>query len=157
MNLNISAEAIISEMDVLFAKIEDRRISSNKQMLKQIINKNYNLKDLSITECHVISSIGNEEHVNGIRIADKMGMTRGAISKVVANLIKKGLIISYQDGVNKKKIFYKLTPLGETINKIHNEEHEKRNITLVNEINKYTEKEQEIILNFIKNLQDFLN
>ena len=155
--MNTKAETIISEMNVLSSKIEVRKNSSNKQILEKVINQDCNLKDVSITECHVISIIANEEQANGIRIANKIGMTRSSISKVVANLIKKGLILSYQDGVNKKKIFYKLTPLGEIINKIHNEEHKKRNIEMINEINKYSEKEQDIILKLIKNLQEFLN
>lgn len=155
--MNTKAETIISEINALSAKIEVRKNSSNKQILEQVINKNCNLKDISITECHVISIIANEEQVNGIMIANIIGMTRSSISKVVANLIKKGLILSYQDGVNKRKIFYKLTPLGEIVNKIHFEEHRKMNISIANEINKYTEKEQDIILTFIKDLQEFLN
>ena len=155
--MNTKAETIISEMNVLSSKIEVRKNSSNKQILEKVINQDCNLKDVSITECHVISIIANEEQANGIRIANKIGMTRSSISKVVANLIKKGLILSCQDGGNRKKIFYKLTPLGEIINKIHNEEHKKRNIEMINEINKYSEKEQDIILKFIKNLQEFLN
>lgn len=155
--MNTKAETIISEINALSAKIEVRKNSSNKQILEQVINKNCNLKDISITECHVISIIANEEQVNGIMIANIIGMTRSSISKVVANLIKKGLILSYQDGVNKRKIFYKLTPLGEIVNKIHLEEHRKINISIANEINKYTEKEQDIILTFIKDLQEFLN
>lgn len=65
-------------------------------------------------------------------------------------------IISYKDGVNKKKIFYKLTPLGEMINEIHNNKHKERNKELMNKINKYTKQEKDIILRFIKDLQFFL-
>lgn len=154
--MNIMAKEIISEMSVFFAKVEEKKVSVNEEVLNQIISKNCTLKDISITEFHVISCIGDEEEVNGIKISEKLGMTRGGISKVVSSLINKELIISYQDGLNKKKIFYKLTPLGEMIYKIHNEKHEERNRALVNRINKYTKQEQDIILRFIKDLQKLL-
>lgn len=83
-------------------------------------------------------------------------MTRGGISKVVSSLIKKELIISYKNGVNQKKIFYKLTPLGEMINEIHNNKHNERNKALKDTINKYTKQEKETILRFIEDLQSFL-
>lgn len=151
------SETIISEMDVLSTQIEARKNASNKQILEQISNKNHSLKSISITECHVISSIASEEPMNGIGISNKTGLTRGAISKITTSLIKKGLITSYQDGINKKKIFYKLTPLGEIVNQIHSEEHQKINRAIINEVDKYTEQEQEVILKFIQNLQDFFN
>lgn len=155
--MNITDEKIISEIDTLFAKAEERKNLLNDQMLNQIIKNNSNLKDISITEFHVISCIGNEEKVNGIKISEKMRMTRGGVSKVISNLTKKELITSYKDGVNKKKIFYKLTPLGETINEIHYNKHNERNKKLINTINEYTDQEKKIILRFIKDLQLFLS
>lgn len=154
--MNIIDEKIISEIDTLFAKAEERKNLVNDKILNQIIKYNSNLKDISITEFHVISCIGNEEKVNGIKLSEKIGMTRGGISKVVSSLIKKELIISYKNGVNQKKIFYKLTPLGEMINEIHNNKHNERNKALKDTINKYTKQEKETILRFIEDLQSFL-
>lgn len=154
--MNTIDEKIICEMDTLFAKAEERKNLVNEKILNQIIKKNCNLNDISITEFHVISCIGNEEEVNGIKISQRIGMTRGGISKVVSSLIKKELITSYKDGVNKKKIFYKLTPLGEMINKIHNDKHEERNRKFINKINKYTKQEKDTILRFINDIQKFL-
>lgn len=154
--MNIIDEKIISEIDTLFAKAEERKNLVNDKILNQIIKYNSNLKDISITEFHLISCIGNEEKVNGIKLSEKIGMTRGGISKVVSSLIKKELIISYKNGVNQKKIFYKLTPLGEMINEIHNNKHNERNKALKDTINKYTKQEKETILRFIEDLQSFL-
>lgn len=154
--MNIIDKEIVSEIDVLFAKAEERKNLVNEKILNQIINKNCDLKDISITEFHVISCIGNEEKVNGIKISEKIGMTRGGVSKVVSSLIKKELITSYKDDVNKKKIFYKLTPLGEMVDEIHNDKHEERDRELINRVNKYTKQEKDIILRFIKDLQGFL-
>lgn len=153
--MNVRVKAIISEIDILIAQFKNRKNAYKEQVLNQLLkeNKNCDSKDVSVTECHVISIIGSEVDVNGIRIAESVGMTRGGISKIIASLIKKELIISYQDGINQKKIFYKLTALGEMFNKKHNQWHEERERALINTITKYTEQEQEIILRFIKDLQ----
>ncbi|WP_297130205.1 MarR family winged helix-turn-helix transcriptional regulator [Terrisporobacter sp.] len=155
--MNRIDKEIISEIDTLFVKSEERKNLVNERILNEIIKKNCDLKDISITELHVISCIGNEEEINGIKISEKIGMTRGGVSKVISSLIKKELITSYKDDVNKKKIFYKLTPLGEMINEIHNDKHEERNRKLINRVNKYTEQEKETILKFIKDIQNFLS
>ena len=104
--MNILDEKIISEIDALFVKSEERKNLVNERILNEIIKKNCDLKDISITEFHVISCIGSEEEINGIKISEKIGMTRGGVSKVVSSLIKKELITSYKDNINKKKIFY---------------------------------------------------
>lgn len=62
--MNIIDEKIISEIDTLFAKAEERKNLVNDKILNQIIKYNSNLKDISITEFHLISCIGNEEKVN---------------------------------------------------------------------------------------------
>lgn len=154
--MNILDEKIISEIDALFVKSEERKNLVNERILNEIIKKNCDLKDISITEFHVISCIGSEEEINGIKISEKIGMTRSGVSKVVSSLIKKELITSYKDNINKKKIFYKLTPAGEMINEIHNDKHEERNRKLIKKINRYTKQEKDIILRFIKDLQKFL-
>ena len=91
---------------------------------------------------------------NGINIAEELNITRGGISKIATRLIEKNLITTYKDEKNQKKIFYKLTPLGEEVNTIHNQLHEENHKNLCNIVNKYSPQEQDIILKFIKDLQD---
>ena len=156
MNLNKRIKEIICELSILISQIENRKHLYKEQLLKPLVkeNKNFGLDNISVTECHAIAVIGSEDEVNGIKIADRLGMTRGGISKIVAGLIKKDLVVSYQDGMNQRKIFYKLTPLGETFDKKHNKWHEDREKAIKNTIAKYTEEEQEFILRFIKDLQE---
>lgn len=83
-------------------------------------------------------------------------MTRGGISKAISSLIKKDLIISYKDHENKKKIYYKLTPLGKIIYEIHKCKNEERNKQIINKISQYNEQEKDVIIKFIKDMQSFL-
>lgn len=81
-------------------------------------------------------------------------MTRGGISKIANRLIEKNLITTYKDETNQKKIFYKLTHLGEEVDRIHNQLHIENHKSLCAIARKYTSQEQDIILRFIRDLQD---
>ena len=87
-------------------------------------------------------------------IAEKLSMTRGGISKIANRLIEKKLITTYKDESNQKKIFYRLTPLGEKIHIIHNQLHKENHNFLLKIATNYTSQEQDVILRFIKDLKN---
>lgn len=148
-------QVIMEEMDVLISQLEERKNFINEYVLKQALEEIEALPEISITEFHVIACIGNNQNVNGMRLSQEMGMTRGGISKVMANLQKKDLIEAYSEPNNKKKVYYKLTPLGMRINQFHNEKHQQRNRTLEQFLDKFSDEEKAIVLKFIKELQLF--
>ncbi len=154
--MNTIEKKIISEMHILFTKAKERKYLADEKTLNEIIKKNYDLDYISITEFYIISYIGKEEKVNGIKLSEKVGMTRGGISKAISSLIKKELIISYKDDENKKKIYYKLTPLGKKIYEIHKCKNEERNKQIINKISQYDKQEKDVIIKFIKDMQSFL-
>ena len=64
------------------------------------------------SEVHVIASIAEnpDDHMSGI--ANILGVTRGAVMKLVIKLEKKGLVERYKRDKDRKKVFLKLTPTG---------------------------------------------
>ena len=81
------------------------------------------LKGYKSSEVHCIEYIGRNEDSNGTKLVESFYMTSGAISKITKKLIKKGIIESYQKPDNKKEIYFRLTPQGKAIYKIHEELH----------------------------------
>lgn len=154
--MNKKNEIIACEIETLITQFEERKTSHNEEKLTQLLKENelINFDKLSITECHVISCISRLKEANGINISERLRMTRGGISKIANRLIEKELITTYKDESNKKKVFYILTPLGEKINMIHEQLHRENHNSLRTIANKYTLQEQEIIIRFIKDLQN---
>lgn len=154
--MNKKIETIASEIETLIVQFEEKKYNHNEEKIAQLLKENeiINIKHVSITECHVISCIASIKEANGITIAEKLRMTRGGISKIANRLIEKNLITTYKDEINQKKIFYKLTPLGEKVDKIHNQLHSENHQSLCDIASNYTSQEQEIILRFIKDLKD---
>jgi len=79
--------------------------------------------DLSVTELHVIQSIGEKDKVNVTSIAQHIGVTKSAISKITGKLLKKGLIERYQLADNQKEVFFRLTSGGESVFSFHERFH----------------------------------
>lgn len=154
--MNRKIETIAFEIENLITQMEEKQHSHNEEELKQLLKENeiINFNQISITECHVISTIASIKEANGITIAEKLGMTRGGISKIATRLMEKNLITTYKDESNQKKVFYTLTSLGEKVNRIHDQLHKENHKSLCNIASNYTSKEQDIILRFIKDLQN---
>jgi DNA-binding MarR family transcriptional regulator len=154
--MSIKIESIISEIEGLISQIGEKKYFHNEQGVKQLLKENeiLNFSDVSLSECHVIACIAKNSQINGIEIAKQLGMTRGGISKIATRLTNKKLITTYRDETNQKKVFYKLTPLGEKVNEIHEQLHTKKYSQIESIASRYTEEEQDIILRFIKDLKE---
>ncbi len=73
---------------------------------------------LYFTEIRTIATIGKSREINMTRLAEKMGVTKGAISQTVRKLVSKDLITKLNTN-NKKEFMLKLTLRGETADKGH--------------------------------------
>ncbi len=77
------------------------------------------------SELHTLEYIGTNSYPNVTGIASHLGMTRGAISKVIKKLLRNKHIRSFRIPDNKKEIYYELTDAGYEIftkhTKIHQE------------------------------------
>ena len=67
------------------------------------------------SELNCLQCIGTMEHPNVTALAERMQMTRGAISKIVQKLADKGAVASYQLPGNRQKVYYVLTDLGRNL------------------------------------------
>ncbi|MFF2154871.1 MarR family transcriptional regulator [Paenibacillus chitinolyticus] len=81
------------------------------------------LKGYKPSEVHCIEYIEKNVDSNVTKLAESFYMTRGAISKITKQLLKKGLIESYRKPDNKKEIYFRLTEKGKVIYTIHEDLH----------------------------------
>lgn len=77
------------------------------------------------SETHCIDYIGRLELPNVTKVAEHMGMTRGAISKMTKKLLAKGLIEKYTLETNKKEVYFKLTDQGRLLFDKHAKRHQR--------------------------------
>ncbi|MGJ0907433.1 MarR family winged helix-turn-helix transcriptional regulator [Clostridium sporogenes] len=102
------------------------------------------------SEIHMIRAIKEEEGIHITGLANKLGVTKGAVSQIVNKLDKKGFIKKETDLHNQSKLIIKLTPKGEIADTNHKKLHNKFD-ALINDILKDASNEE------IAFLKSFLN
>lgn len=127
-----------------FRDLFDKMVWINKHKMEE------RLEGCTPSEVHCIESIEKNVDSNVRELAKSLYMTRGAISKLTKKLMRKNLIESYQKRDNKKEIYFKLTPEGKEIFKIHKEVHKEfreRDKVVFEQV---TEEQFDSMLNFVE-------
>lgn len=70
---------------------------------------------VSFAELSLISLIGEHENINITALSEKYGATKGAISKMVKNLVTKNLVQKSRLPSNEKEVLLTLTSIGSEI------------------------------------------
>ena len=114
------------------------------------------LDEYGYSETHCIDYIGRLKLPNVTRVAEQMGMTRGAISKMSKKLLAKGLIEKYTLESNKKEIYFRLTAAGKELFEEHEKRHlrwEKRDMEF---LSRYPKEEAAAVCRFLKEFNGYL-
>lgn len=114
------------------------------------------LDEYGYSETHCIDFIGRLELPNVTKVAEHMGMTRGAISKMTKKLLAKGLIEKYTLETNKKEVYFKLTDQGKLLFDEHAKRHrlwEKRDMEF---LSRYRKEEVDVVYRFMKEFNGYL-
>jgi DNA-binding MarR family transcriptional regulator len=67
---------------------------------------------LYFTEIHTITNIGKNKEINMTHLAEKMSVTRGAISQTIRKLVSKNLVLK-SNIANRKEFSLKLSDKGQ--------------------------------------------
>lgn len=114
------------------------------------------LHEYGYSEIHVVAAIGDLQNPNVTSIAKHMKMTKGAVSKIIKRLLSADVIKSYQHEDNKQKIFYSLAEKGRFLYDEHKKRHE---LWLQRDrrfLDKYSEKQLELIRKFMVDFNLYL-
>lgn len=86
--------------------------------LYSVINrkpKDYGTGDLlHLAEIHTLTMVGKNSEVNMTRLAELMGVTKGAISQTIRKLVSKKLILK-KNSTNMKEYSLRLSKKGEQV------------------------------------------
>lgn len=114
------------------------------------------LDEYGYSETHCIDYIGRLERPNVTKVAEHMGMTRGAISKMTKKLLNRGLVEKYTLETNRKEIYFRLTEKGNVLFEEHARRHrlwEKRDM---NFLARYSTEEVRTVCRFMQEFNGYL-
>ena len=127
-----------------------------KQDALSKLTEHEKLHEYGYSEIHVVAAIGDLQNPNVTSIAKHMKMTKGAVSKIIKRLLSADVIKSYQHEDNKQKIFYSLAEKGRFLYDEHKKRHE---LWLQRDrrfLDKYSEKQLELIRKFMVDFNLYL-
>ena len=65
------------------------------------------------SEIHVLLSIDDKQSTNATKLANKLDISKSAVSQTISRLEKKGVIIKDKDPYNKNELILSLTAFGD--------------------------------------------
>lgn len=112
------------------------------------------LKNLTITEVHIIEAIKKVPVPSMSEVANKLMVTVGTLSTSINRLVQKGFVKSERSDKDRRVVLLYLTEKGEEAFRIHESFHEKM-------VNKILEKshinEDELLRSSLQKLLEFFN
>lgn len=114
--------------------LEDTYRLINKYNQKTKIAKQYGTEDfLYSAEVHMIEIIGSYETITTTKLAEKLGITKGAVSQITRKLLEKNLIMKIPSNEKVNEVLILLTDKGRMVYSYHRSMHERmlRKIDLI--------------------------
>jgi len=135
--------------------------------ISRIINKLIFLEKKSIveidgvrlfpSEIHLMLVIAENRSINGITMAKKLGISKGAVSQTLMRLENKGIVVKQKDPAYKNELTAHFTPLGERALG----QHHTRQAALLAEYDTYLEtipeEDKQAIQKFLLHLEAFID
>lgn len=110
------------------------------------------IKDLSMTEVHVIDAIGKGEGKMMSEIAEKLDITMGTLTASINRLVKKNYVVRKKALQDKRIVVATLTDKGKLVYKIHQNFHEEMVDHIMVDLQL---DEDEVLLKSLKKVKDF--
>ena len=109
------------------------------------------------SEIHLMQVIYTDQELNSTEMAQRLSVTKGAVSQTLSRLEKKGILIKNKDPYLKNKLTVDFTELGQAAMRSHRLYAQ----ALENEYQYYlstlTEKDKNIIRSFLSKIETFVD
>lgn len=109
-------------------------------------------KNLSISEMHVIESIGVDKDRTMSDTAKDLRITSGTLTTAVDNLVKKGYVERHRSDEDRRVVKIKLNEKGIKAYKAHEDFHKDLVLSALEELDKH---EEEVLIETLTNIDNF--
>lgn len=107
-------------------------------------------------EIHAVTAIRENDGIHITGLAEKLGVTIGAVSQILMKLEKKGLIKKEKDVWNQSRFLLTVTPEGEEVHNNHLKFHEEFDDVVYEVVNGGSAENVAFLKRFLRDVQDKL-
>jgi DNA-binding MarR family transcriptional regulator len=104
---------------------------------------------LNHAEVHLLDTINRHKSENTSRLAQRNGITKGAVAQITKKLLEKGLVTAFQTPENRKEVYFELTKLGKKAVSGHDRHHRRLNAGLAKYFETLSNKDMRTISGFL--------
>ena len=105
-------------------------------------------------EIHMIKAIKENEGIHVTGLAEQLGVTKGAVSQIIAKLDKKEMIVKEQDAGNLSRLALRLSAKGETAYLHHEKLHGEFDRLVADVLVTASEKDRAFLVQFFAALEE---
>lgn len=109
------------------------------------------------SEIHVLLSIEDKQSTNATKLANKLGISKSAVSQTISRLQNKGVIIKDKDPYNKNELILSLTSFGEKAFGQYKKKQASNRAMFNQYLNALSEHDREVINNFLQEVKGMLD
>ncbi len=130
----------------------------NKYNQKTQKPKQYGTEDfLYVAEVHMIDTIGAHDKITTTKLAEFLGITKGAVSQTTNKLVEKGLIEKHQSQERRNEIHIVLSEKGKMVFDYHQSIHKKTQDKITNILDGMTEESIDAIRTIVDLMDEMLD
>jgi DNA-binding MarR family transcriptional regulator len=110
------------------------------------------------SEIHILMlfSIDDKQSTSATNIANKLGISKSAVSQTISRLIKKGVITKDKDTYNKNELIISFTSFGEKAFGQYKKKQASNRMNFDYYLNSISEYDRGVINDFLNELEDML-
>lgn len=105
-------------------------------------------------EIHMVKAIKENEGTHVTGLAEQLGVTKGAVSQIIAKLDKKEMIVKEQDANNLSRLVLRLSAKGETAYLNHEKLHGEFDRLVADVLETASEKDKAFLIRFLSSLEE---
>lgn len=132
-----------------------RAFTYTYQKYLSIPREYYPGESMYMREVHVVMEIGEHGIDNVSELAQRLCITKGAVSQYLKKLEDKGFVIRIQDGNDKRQFSVKLTDKGRKLYRIHTAFDKEQYALICPMFTDFTVEELESVLRFDQKFKEF--
>ena len=104
-------------------------------------------------EMRLVKIIKEQPNIHVKAIAEKLGITKGAVSQMAKKLERKGVLWKEKDEENQSRVFLRLTEKGERLYQVHGAYHRELDDFVKETLAQASEENKQFLLAFLDRLE----
>jgi DNA-binding MarR family transcriptional regulator len=109
------------------------------------------------SEIHVVDAIGRRQNIKMTDLAFELGISKPAVTQMIARVIKKNLVERHKGEGNMKEVLLRLTESGRIAFRGHQEFHRRMDVGIMDRLGRLTYRERDFVCELFEGIASYFD